>query len=356
MSATEQDDDNIRMIRDSAAAVAPPGGDLRRIRKLRFQSPGFDRAVWAEICALGWPGLLVPEERGGAGLGMREFCALVEELGGGLVPEPLIQAAFAARLLNGDALATVLSGERIVLPASQERANTLCAALDTRFETGRISGKKLFVPHAAGADAFLVTTRDGLALVERGAAGLDVDLSATQDGGEFGTLMFDGTPAEAVDGNPAQAFEEATLATAAYLLGAMDRVFAMTLDYLRTRQQFGRTIGSFQVLQHKAADVKIQIELTRATIGSAAAAIDSGVSVAATQAAVSRAKARASEAASFVTRQAIQLHGGIGYTDEYDAGLYLRKCMVLAGQFGSAAVHRARFARIAGDDDDESEG
>jgi alkylation response protein AidB-like acyl-CoA dehydrogenase len=123
----------------------------------------------------------------------------------------------------------------------------------------------------------------------------------------------------------------------------MERSFAMTLDYLRTRQQFGRPIGSFQALQHRAVDLRIQIALTRASVEAAAATLDAGCTATQRQAAVSRAKARAAEAAMLVTRAAVQLHGAIGYTDEYDVGLFTRKAMVLANAFGSAALHRRRF-------------
>jgi alkylation response protein AidB-like acyl-CoA dehydrogenase len=134
----------------------------------------------------------------------------------------------------------------------------------------------------------------------------------------------------------------------------MERAFSMTLDYLRTRQQFGRPIGSFQGLQHRAVDLKIQVALTRASVESAAATLDSlpADAVAPRQAAVSRAKARAAQAALLVARQAVQLHGAIGYTDEYDVGLFLRKAMVTANQFGSAALHRRRFAVTAPDGDE----
>ncbi len=344
-------DDALTLLRDSAGAVAPRGGDLRRIRALRYHPPGFDRAMWQTICDLGWPGLRLAETDGGAGLDMRAYCALAEELGRGLVPEPLIACTTAASLLRGAALSALLAGESIVIPAWQERANTLAATGDTRFSNGRVQGRKLFVPLAAGADAFLVTTNNGCALVRRDAPGLRLETVTTQDGGHFGTLLLDDAAGEPVDGDVAAALEEATLATAAYLLGLMDGVFALTLDYLRTRQQFGAVIGSFQALQHRAADLKLQIELTRASIASAAATLDGDAAMAVQHAAVSRAKARASDAALVVTRQAIQLHGGIGYTDEHDAGLYLRRAMVLANLHGSAAVHRARYAALAGEED-----
>jgi alkylation response protein AidB-like acyl-CoA dehydrogenase len=348
MSASAFDDhvESLRMIRDSAAAVVPADGDLSRVRRLRFAEPGFDPAVWTEMGALGWVGLRLPEDAGGIGLGMSEACALYEELGRALVPEPLVAGALSAQLLAaaGEAewLPALLAGEKLVLTAWQEAPDTLDAP-------GTSGGARLFLPMAAGADAFLLPVRQGgglaLHLLEAGAAAPDI--ARTQDGGHYGTLRP--SPGQMLGGDAAgaltQALDEAVLGTAAYLLGLMERAFAMTLDYLRARHQFGRPLGSFQALQHRAADLKIQLALTRASVEDAAARLDEGAAGAARQVVVSRAKARAAEAALRVTREAVQMHGAIGYTDEYDVGLYLRKAMVLANQFGSAAFHRARFMR-----------
>jgi alkylation response protein AidB-like acyl-CoA dehydrogenase len=341
------------MIRDSAAGIAPRTGDLRRIRALRFTEPGFDKAVWRQMCEMGWPGLLVSEDLGGSGLGVQEFCALTEELGASLAPEPLIPAAFAAMLLPGDHLGAVLGGERIVLPAWQERPHSIDPVGACAMSGGRLNGRKMFVSMAAGADAFLTTVPGGVAIVERDAPGVHVVSTQAQDGGNFATVTFDGTPAEFFPGDASEALEVAALATGAYLLGAMDRVFGLTLDYLRTREQFGRKIGSFQALQHRSADLKIQLALTRAVVYAAARTMDVSKDARERRAAVSRAKARASEAASTMTRGCIQLHGGIGYTDAADPGLFLRKMMVLAPMYGSAALHRARYQALASDLDED---
>ncbi len=357
MSGPEDRLEAVRLIRDSARGLAPrpgaAGGDLKRIRALRFTTAGFDRDVWREMCALGWPGLYLPEEHGGSGLGLREFCALAEELGAALAPEPLIPCAMAASSLRGDHLAALLAGELVVVPAWQERANTLDQAGDTVWRDGRVTGRKMFVPTAGGADAFLVTTSQGPALVMRDAPGVTLNVEQTQDGGNFGVLSLADAPGESPGAWDSEALDAATLATAAYLLGVMEAAFALTLDYLRTRKQFGRAIGSFQALQHRAADLKLRIALTRASVESAAAVFDGAGSVPERQGAVSRAKARASEAAMSVTREAIQLHGGIGYTDEYDVGLYLRKAMVLSNLYGSPALHRARFAACVTEGDED---
>ncbi|HFZ8995305.1 TPA: acyl-CoA dehydrogenase family protein [Citrobacter freundii] len=346
MSLSEERLENIRMIRESAAAFAPTG-DLARVRQLRYDTPGFTPQVWCEIAENGWPGLSLAEEKGGAGLGMAEYCALLEVLGGALLPEPFIPAVLAARLLDGELLEQQLTGVRLFLPALQEEADTPATAqVTTRLDNGMLNGSKMFIPMAAGADGFLVSTTDGLALVVAGMPGIDMKIIPTQDGGHFGRLIFNNVPAQALPFNPqrlADALDEAALGTAAYLLGAAEQAFVLTLDYLRTRKQFGQVIGSFQALQHRAVDLKLQLALWRASLDAAAAACDARVPEMQRRAAVSRAKARAADAALLVTREAVQLHGAIGYTDECDVGLFLRKAMTLANLYGSSAWHRRRY-------------
>jgi alkylation response protein AidB-like acyl-CoA dehydrogenase len=206
---------------------------------------------------------------------------------------------------------------------------------------------------AAGADAYLVTVPDGLALVERDAPGVSLELQQTQDGGNSGTLILDNAPAEAIEGDATEALEHTIMASSAYMFGLMDRAFTITLDYLKTREQFGHKIGSFQALQHRAVDMQIQIALTRATVGTAAQALDTAETLMQRQGAVSRAKVRASDAVMVVTRACIQLHGGVGYTDAYDIGLYLRKAMVLSPLYGPPSVHRRRFRTVAPETSDE---
>ncbi|SDD63030.1 acyl-CoA dehydrogenase [Belnapia rosea] len=340
--------ESIRMIRDSAAAVAPPGGDMKRVRDLRFQTPGFDPAVLRQMGEMGWIGLRLPEAAGGAGLGLGEACALAEELGAALVPEPLIPAMLTGSLLaavGAGPLDRVLSGEALVLTAWQERPDTLDVP-------GSPDAPRRFLPMAAGAASFLLPVREGgrIALYEQ-QAGAGLTTEQTQDGGHLGTLEPSLATATRIADDIGEALslalDEAALLTSAYLLGGMDRAFAMTLDYLKTRQQFGRIIGTFQALQHKAADVRMQIALTRASIEAAAATLDDGATGDARRAVISRAKARAAASSMLVTRECIQLHGGIGYTDQYDVGLYLRKAMVMANLYGSAALHRRRFMAVS---------
>ena len=346
MHSSEERMENIRMIRDSAVAFAPVGS-LVRVRELRFQDPGFDRSVWLKIAANGWLGLSLPEAKGGTGLGMAEYCALLEVLGGALLPEPFVPAVLAARLLDGEPLEAQLTGVRLLLPALQESIDSLDAiAGGTHFSAGRVSGRKIGIPMAGSADGFVVSTPEGMALVEAGASGVTLERLQTQDGGHFGTLTLNDAPAQLLPLDAealANALDEAALGTAAYLLGAAEQAFALTLEYLRTRKQFGQAIGSFQALQHRAVDLKLQLVLWRASLDAAAAACDGRTPVVQRRAAVSRAKARAADAALLVTREAVQLHGAIGYTDECDVGLFLRKAMTLANLYGSSALHRHRY-------------
>ncbi|WP_417721121.1 acyl-CoA dehydrogenase family protein [Salipiger sp.] len=337
---------SIEMIRESAQGVVSRD-DLGRIRRLRYTSPGFDRAVWRGMCEMGWPALRLPEDRGGVELGLLSYVALAEELGRGLVPEPLIPASLAAALLDGASLDRQLSGERLVLPAWQDARGTLAPMGPLALDGDRVTATKLYVPMAAGADAFLVIGADRVALVEADAPGVTVAGATLQDGGSHATVRFENAPAVRTrDIDPSEALANAQLATAGYLLGVMRTAQEMTVAYLKDREQFGRKIGTFQILQHMAVDIALEIEVTSASIAQAAQQWDAEGATKAAYASISRAKARASGGAMKVTRDAVQLHGGIGFTDEHDIGLCLRKAMVEAARFGGAEQHAARYARL----------
>ena len=329
--------ESIGMIRDSARGLL--GHDMARIRKLRFSEPGFDAGLLRQMGEVGWIGLAVSEDAGGTGLGMAEMVALAEEIGRACAPEPVIGCALSALLLAAAGetalLPQLLAGEAVVLTAWQDRANTLSLAASA-------DGARAFVPMAGGATHILWPVaeqgRAVLHLLPRDQ--VEITTEATQDGGTLGTIRPLHAGTRISDDAPLpEALDRAALATAAALLGGMEAAFAMTLDFLRTRQQFGKIIGTFQALQHKAADAKMQIALTRAAVEQAAVALDEGGA----SALISRAKARASEAAMLVNQVCVQLHGGVGYTDDYDVGLHLRRAMVLAPAYGGAALHRRRF-------------
>jgi len=326
--------DRIQMIRDSASAVIPADGNVARVRALRFGERDFDPAIWRDMAALGWPALLVAEDAGGIGLGMGEYAALAEVLGRGLVPEPFVSVAAIAPVLDDPDRSAVLAGERIVLPALDGEVVE---------REGRLSGRCPGVLSARAAEGFLVGVGDTLWSVD--AANVSVESAETQDGRNIATITLADAPGRRTAGD-AMTIERLTLGLAAELLGVAGCAFDLTLDYLRTRQQFGRAIGSFQALQHRCADLLVQIELARAAIGAAAQAFDAGQDRNAIRQAVSRAKARAADTAMLVTRQGIQMHGGIGFADESDIGLYLRRAMVLVNQGGSAGWHRKRYGTL----------
>ena len=333
------------MIHDSATAIFPPRSGAARVRELRFRQPGHDPAAYRELCALGWAGLLLPEEVGGSGLGIAELLAIAEALGAALAPEPILATAALAPLFTGSLLAQVLTGELIVAPAWAETANALDALPTTSFVEGRVNGVKRFV-NAGGAHAFLVQAQQGLALVRREDPGVVVTEHFTQDGGVLAELCFLEAAGTPVTGNLDLALQAMTLANAAVLLGTMERMIEITLEYLGTRQQFGRPIGSFQVLQHRMVDLRLQLDISRAVLAQASATLDADSNAETRQMAVSQAAARLSDAAMTVAREAIQLHGGIGMTDECDVGLYARKVLTLYNRFGAAAQHRSRYLRL----------
>lgn len=342
ISANDLDETN-RMIRESVRAIAPANFDLSRVRACRFTELGYDRDVFRQMVDMGWLGLRLAESEGGLELGVGSYVALAETLGASLVPEPLVGAATALRLVGG-LHETVLANGATVLAAWQDAPRSLEWRNGVSCADGRISGEKVYVQNGAGADRFVVPFAGGVAVVDRDAEGLDMTRLPTQDGGHFISLSFTGAPAEIHPAaNVDVAIEEAILATAAYLFGLSERAFSITVEYLKVRKQFDRPIGSFQALQHRATDIKIQLELARAALHAAASTCDRSPLDDRVRAAVSQAKARISDVAMLIAKEAIQMHGAIGFTDEYDIGLYVRKAMTLSNLFGSAADHRRRY-------------
>jgi alkylation response protein AidB-like acyl-CoA dehydrogenase len=349
------------LLRDSAARFVGAAGP-KVARGFRDQDPSFNPVRLREAGELGWLGILVPEANGGLGLGLTELALVLEQAGRGLVCEPIGLAAIsAAALAQGRTphpmLERVMSGAALVVPALQEGAfgddplspNTKAAG---NGGTLRLTGTKTFVC-ADGAEGFLVSAsgRDGpeLCYVTRNAPGLTLSTTPTVDGRTLATLSLKEAPGDLVPSrqssrNAVDALHHlALLALSAELLGVMEKAQEVTFDYLRVRKQFGKLIGSFQALQHKAVDMYIRTETTRSLVYQVAAnndpyRIDPALAVAA--------KAKASEDALFVTQASIQLHGGIGFTDEHEIGLYLKRAMLLSSLLGHAAAQRRRYARL----------
>jgi alkylation response protein AidB-like acyl-CoA dehydrogenase len=349
------------LLRDSAAKFFAAAG-ARPARDRRGQAVSFSPARLREAGALGLTGMLVPTAADGAGLGLTELALVLGEAGRALVCEPIDLAAIAAAALaQGHSphpmLPRALRGEALVVPALQESAHAADAdAPRTRAEgddrAPRLTGSKVSVC-ADGADGFLVSAagRDGPALyyVAREAPGLRLAPAPSVDGRALATLTLADTPADLVPArqssrNAVAALTDlALIALSAELLGVMEGAQEMTFAYLRLRKQFGKPIGSFQALQHKAVDIYIKTETTRSLIHQVAAAndpyrVDPALAVAV--------KAKASADALAVTQACIQLHGAIGFTDEHDIGLYLKRAMLLSSLFGNAAAQRRRYAEM----------
>lgn len=332
-SAPDEREDRIRMVRESAEAVLRD--DIRRARALRFGTAGYDPAKLEEFAALGWMMTLLPEADGGLGMGLGELVAIASQLGRNLTPEPVLPMALVASIL---ADAGLLEGRRVVLPGLARAGRPAPV-----FSGGRVTGEVEPVLLGGAASALLVETDRGAALVEAGAEGLTLDIRETHDGGHVAMPRLDGTPALPVDGDMALLREKAVLAHAACCLGLAEAAFEITCVYLKDRQQFGRPIGAFQALQHRMVDLLLELALARATVEQAADTIDRApAGRREVQRQVSLARLQAGKAADIVTRSAIQLHGGIGYTDEADIGLYLRRSMTLSGLLGSGDFHQMR--------------
>ena len=336
--------ENARMIVDSARAIVPADGDLNRVRAARGK--GIDRAMIARAGELGLFLMRVPEEAGGLGLGMRETCELMRVLGGGLVPEPIGSTIMAGALLGEAFPEEAAGGATVMVTAWQDDAASLGFAGGVA--GGRLNGAKIAVP--GDADLFAVLTGAGVAIVARDAKGVTVRQADTLDGGRIATVHLDNVAADLIPCPQAETVVlDASLAHSAYLLGLSERAFAITLDYLKVREQFGRPIGSFQALQHRATEIKIRIELLRAAVMATAARFDAGADIASRARDADRCKLRAAETAMLVAREAVQMHGAMGITDEADIGLFVRRAMTDANLFGAPIAVRARLARTLKD-------
>ena len=376
MRAITQTDaaEQLAMLRDSAASFVRDNTDLKALRGRRGTMPGFDEGLIKKIGDLGWFGILVPECYGGLGLGFAEFSVVLEELGMGLMAEPLVSSAVLAGrlLLHGDnqslkACLLPKLAEARLLPcvAWQEGNGGLdTAAIATRVEPNgtdlRLTGCKRFVAAAAAAAGYLVSARSsagcGIYWVDKEAPGLTVHYEWRADQTPSGVVEFDQVTVPASNvlcaASPGglaaleRAIDEAAVMASAEMLGVMEAALQMALGYMRTRVQFGKPIGSFQALQHKAVDLYIQQELSRAVLSDAVRELDTGNSVPARSKLASRCKSRSSQSGLRITREVIQLHGAIGFTDEYDAGLYLKRALVLSGWLGNSTAHQRRFGAL----------
>ena len=355
-----------RMLVDSAAGFTRKQSPVARMRKLREDPIGWSPEVWRQIGELGWLGLPFPEDVGGIGGSFVDLALVLEQLGTTLVPEPIVPSIVAgiAILKAGDA-----AQQRAFLEPMINGKSSLALAwaeADSRYDAARISttaarspggfritGKKGFVLDGHAAAKLVVSARNGssvsLFVVDRDAPGVTVRSVKTLDGRRAAMIELDVevAPDRRLGGDGLAALTYAidvgAAAACAEGVGIMRALLAMTTEYLRTREQFGVKIGSFQALQHRAVDMFIETELAYSASLAAAIRIDDGNPVERI-AAVAAAKVQLNESGRYVTQQAIQLHGGIGITDEHDVGLYMKRMLALNATYGDAEYQLARFA------------
>lgn len=349
---------------------------LERMRKMRDNDHGFDKAVWKQMGELGWLGIALPEDVGGFGGNFVDAAIILERFGTTLVSEPFAESALVAAhpiAALGSAeqkerwLGPMLSGDTVLALAWAEAPNRYDAArIATRAEKSgkgyRLKGVKRWVL-PAHADHVVVSARTGGGEADRAGVSLFVldaaDLSAapvkTMDGRRAAMLSFDCTvDADRLlggEGKGLEALETALDRGAAAAccegVGVMNTALAMTVEYLKTREQFGLRIGTFQALQHRAVDMFVEAQLSKSMSIMAAIKVDDTDQVE-RQRGVSAAKAQIVESGKLVTQQAIQLHGGIGVTDEHDIGLYFKRMHALSVLYGDEPFHVTRYASLPG--------
>ena len=343
---------------DAVARWVDKGYAFERRRSI-VQAGGFDRDAYGELAELGLTALTVPEDDGGMGLTAVDAMVVMEELGRGIVLEPLAQALMASAVLASDGanaelkkqwLPRIASGEALVVLAQQEARSRyridLCEAQATGATNGyAVTAHKSIVPAGDRADAWIVPAQlDGriaLFLVEAKAAGASTHGYLTQDGSRAAEVKLQNTPALLITTDGLNALELAVdtgiAALCAYAVGAMEKTLALTVEYMQQRKQFGVVIASFQALQHRVADMKMQLELARSM--SYFASLKLGEPAEARRRALSQAKVQIGHSMRFVGQQAVQLHGGIGVTDEYAVSHYFKTLTQLEMTFGDTLYH-----------------
>lgn len=344
------------MLRDMAREWADNESPVGAFRKLRDAGAanGFDPAAWGHLAEMGLAGIVVPEEFGGTAFGYLSLGLVLEQLGRTLTASPLAATAPAASAIaigGSEAqkqawLPRIASGEVIAALAVDEGPIHDPARINTHVTDGKLSGTKEFVAEGDGAGVFVVAATDGLYLVDGSASGITRSSRKMADARSHAQVRFDDVAAEKLAVSTGAIVDRATAAVTAEMLGLAVQAFETTNDYLKTRVQFGQKLSTFQALQHRMAKMLTELELMRSVVEGALEAIDAGRSD--IDQTASLAKAVAGETLKLVSREMIQLHGGIGMTDEHDAGFYMKRAAVLEAMYGNAAYHRERFARLNG--------
>ena len=368
------------MLAKTASDFATKHDPVERQRQLRNADTelGYSADVWSEMADLGWTGIPFADEDGGLGMGMAEAVLITESMGEALAPEPFISAVvFAGSLINqlgspeqkATWLQPTIEGQARLAVAHQEQGSrfdpTHCTTSAEQTADGwRLSGTKAHVIDGYAADGWVVAARTSggasdaagisMFLVKAGGEGVTATRQQRVDSRNACTLKLEDAHAEALgetgSGGAAlsTAIDRATVALCGEMLGIVREAFDRTIEYLKVREQFGTKIGTFQALQHRAAEMFVEIELCKSVVMAAARTLDENTDASQQIAQVSNAKARCSDTIILVTNEALQMHGGVGMTDEYDIGLFMKRARVCELTFGDASYHRNRFAQSRG--------
>jgi alkylation response protein AidB-like acyl-CoA dehydrogenase len=342
-------------LKDSARKFFAGECPSAEMRRLMETDTAYDAALWSKLTDQGYTGIIFPEAYGGVGLGKVELMLLMEEAGRALLPGPF----FSTVVLAGSVLYAVASPahkQKYLAPICRGEARSTVAILEANASwnprdiqlaaaNGKLTGEKYFVTDAAVADFIIVVARNGVFVVNSKAPGLKISPMTAMDlTRKLYVVEFHNTPAEEIGAttNLERAFDVATAALAAEMVGGMQRTLDITVEYAKTRKQFGKPIGTFQAVQHQCADIYLETESSRSAVYYAGWALEENSPDAST--AVSIAKMYASDAARTVGNRGIQVHGGMGFTWENDVHLYYRRAKGSETAFGDATFHRERIA------------
>jgi len=352
------------MLRDAARSWVQEKSPVTAFRRMRDSGVelGYDAAAWNEMAEMGWAGVIIPEEYGGSNFGYLSLGLVLEELGRTLTASPLLAsglAAASALILGGSEaqksewLPKIAEGSVVATLAIDEGPRHAPDVVQATVKDGKLIGRKTFVLEGYGAKLLIVSAKGdggvGLYLVRADDPGVSRQRLQLIDSRGAANITFQGAAAEPLSGGAdlvEKALDRARAGVAAEMLGAANQAFEVTLEYLKTRVQFGQVIGSFQALQHRAARMFTELELARSTVEAALTAIDNDSPD--VPELVSLAKAKMGDTFHLVSNEMIQMHGGIGMTDAHDAGLYLKRARAAEAAFGNQAFHRDRYARLHG--------
>ncbi|MFT7243436.1 MAG: alkylation response protein AidB-like acyl-CoA dehydrogenase [Candidatus Azotimanducaceae bacterium] len=368
------------MIREQAKSWVSEQAPVRKFREVRDSGNelAFAAPTWQSMVEMGWTGIIIPEEYGGSDLGFLTFGLILEETGKHLTASPLFASALVGAtsvMLGGSeaikqaVLPGIVAGDQIVTLALEEgpRHKPEATALSAEKSGNgfKLTGDKTFVAEGMSATSYIVPARTSgvagdthgisLFLVPADAQGVSRNAMHMMDSRGYANVQFDGVMVESGNllgeldngfGLLEQILDRARAGLCAEMHGTASQAFDMTLDYLKTRVQFGQVIGAFQALGHRAADLYTAKEMTRSCFEAALKTIDDDADNIPEM--VALAKARVGEYLHEMSCQLIQIHGGIGMTDEFDAGFYLKRARILETSFGNQGFHRERYARILG--------